>query len=217
MCSLTKNIIEKGLGDRIVRVEQLSHLIDGSRGRRYGLVNRALKSGELLRLQRGLYILADRFRSQNYHPFVLAQALAPGSYVSFETALAYHGWIPEQVFTTASVIPGRKSRLYENELFGSYRFQPLAINRGYFLELIGRHFMSGQSVLVAEPCRALLDLVCFRKIGWQGMGWLTDGLRIDPSMLHAITQQDINILKQVYRHKRMQSFLSSLALELNID
>jgi predicted transcriptional regulator of viral defense system len=44
------------------------------------------------------------------------------SYISFETALAYHGWIPERVFVTASVVPGRKSRRYENEKMG--------INRG---------------------------------------------------------------------------------------
>ena len=217
MHTLTKNIVEKGFKDRIIRVEQLSRLVDGSRDRRYGLVNRALKSGELLRVQRGLYVLADRYRSQNSHPFALAQALVPSSYVSFETALAYHGWIPEQVFSTASVIPGRKSRLYENELFGSYRFHSLAINRGCFLELVGRHFMSGQPVLVAEPCRALMDLVCFRKTRWQGMGWLTDGLRIDSGMLLAITRQDINILKQVYMHKRMQSFLCSFASELDFD
>jgi predicted transcriptional regulator of viral defense system len=68
-----------------------------------------MKSGELVRLQRGLYVLADRYRAQPCHSFAVAQAFAPGSYISFETALAYHGWIPERVFVTASVVPGRKS------------------------------------------------------------------------------------------------------------
>ena len=121
MHTVTKEIIDQGLADRIIRISQLSRVVGGSEGRRYGLVNRAVKSGELLRLQRGLYMLADRYRTQGNHPFALAQALSPGSYISFETALSYHGWIPEKVYITASVVPGRKSRRYENEKFGSYK------------------------------------------------------------------------------------------------
>jgi predicted transcriptional regulator of viral defense system len=217
MRTLTQNIVKSGLAGRIIRVEQLSRLLEGSRDRRYGLVNRALKNGELLRVQRGLYVLAQHYSSRNCHPFALAQALAPGSYVSFETALAYHGWIPEKVFSTVSVIPGRRSRLFENEVFGSYHFHPLAIHRGFFLELVNRHIMNGHAVLLAEPCRALMDLVCLRKERWQGIGWLTDGLRIHPDMLLSVTERDINILRQTYKHKRVQLFLAALASELNID
>jgi len=217
MHTVIKKIIEQGLSDRVIRGSQLKRVISGSAGRRYGLVNRALKSGELLRLQRGVYVLADRYRSASIHPFALAQALAAGSYISFETALSFHGWIPEKVYTTASVVPGRKSRHYVNEQFGSFSFNSLATETGFFLELVDRIQLDGQTMLVATPYRALMDLVCFRKVIWQGMGWFERGLRIDSSLLESITGEDITILKQVYKHKRMQSFLVSLALELNID
>ena len=217
MQTVTEKTIEHGLADRFIRVEQLSRLIGGSAGRRYGLVNRAIKSGELLRLQRGLYILADRYRTHHAHPFALAQALAPGSYISFETALSYHGWIPEKVFITASVVPSRKSRRYENEITGTYSFYSLATEQGRFLELVNRHQIDGQTMLVAQPCRALMDLVCLRKIAWEGPGWLSEGLRIDPDLLRSITRQDVNTLKQVYKHKRLKSFLSSLWRELRSD
>ncbi|MEA3467609.1 MAG: hypothetical protein U9R57_05210 [Thermodesulfobacteriota bacterium] len=217
MHTATKEIIEQGLSDRVIRGSQLNRVINGSAGRRYGLVNRALKSGELVRLQRGVYVLADRYRSYHLHPFALAQALAAGSYISFETALSFHGWIPEKVYTTASVVPGRKSRRYVNEQFGSYSFHSLATEPGFFLELVERCHVNGQVALVAEPCRALMDLVCFRKVIWQGMGWIEKGLRIDSSLLRNITREDITILKQVYKHKRVQLFLYSLALELNLD
>lgn len=218
LCILwTQEIIKQGLSDRIIRGNQLNRVINGSVGRRYGLVNRALKSGELLRLQRGVYVLADRYRSYSIHPFALAQVLAAGSYISFETALSFHGWIPEKVYTIAGVVPGRKSRQYVDEQFGSYSFHPLAMKPGVFLELVERCHVNGQIALVAKPCRALMDLVCFRKVIWQGMGWLEKGLRIDSRLLRSITSEDITILKQVYKHKRVQSFLYSLALELNID
>jgi len=146
-----------------------------------------MKAGELLRLVRGSYLLADRFRDYPGHPFALAQAFMPGSYVSFETALAHHGWIPEAVHTTASVVPGRKSLDYTHPVFGHFSFHPLAIRAGYFLELVGRLQITEQTMLVAEPLRALMDLVCLRKVEWQGMEWLTEGLRIDDETLRTIT------------------------------
>lgn len=98
MQTLAQKLIEQGLENRVLTEKQLARVLKGSRQRRYGLVNRALKAGELHRLSRGRYLLADRFRDYPGHPFALAQALVPGSYVSFETAFAHHGWIPEAVW-----------------------------------------------------------------------------------------------------------------------
>jgi len=209
--------VDQGLADRFIQASRLEQLIGGGRARRYGLVNRALKSGELVRLHRGLYVLANRYRSQPCHPFAVAQALAPGSFVSFETALAYHGWIPERVFTIASVVPGRKSRQYEDEVLGGYSFHPLAVHRGFFLELVQRVEVNGQVALVAEPFRALMDLVCLRKISWKGMAWLLENFRIDSELLGSVKKNDIATLEQVYKHKRMKSFLSSFRQELRLD
>ena len=217
MQPLTNKIIEQGLTNRVLRVSQLKRLVSGSAQCRYNLVNRALKAGELLRIQRGLYVLNARFRDYPCHPFVLAQALAPGSYVSFETALAYHGWIPEAVFTTASVVSGRKSRQFEHDKMGILSFHPLAIHRKHFLELVNRYQINGQSMLVAKPCRALMDLVCLRKLSWEGMDWLLEGLRIDRESLADITNDDIKVLELVYKQKRVKSYISSLSRELSLD
>jgi len=217
MQTVTRKIITSGLSDRIIRVEQLSRLVGGSDGRRHSLVNRALKSGELLRLQRGLYILADYFRHHRVHPFALAQGFAPGSYISFETALSYHGWIPEKVFTISSVVPGRKARRYENELLGNFTFSPLATEKGSFLELIARHRIDEQTVLIAAPCRALMDLLCLRKVIWQGIEWISEGLRIDSDLLNSISINDIKTLQHIYKHQRVKLFLSLLSKELFND
>ncbi|MCI5124039.1 MAG: hypothetical protein D3925_06080 [Candidatus Electrothrix sp. AR5] len=217
MNKVTEMLIQQGYADRFVRATQLDRLITGSPARRYSLVHRAMKSGELVRLQRGLYILADRFRSTPCHPFAAAQALAPTSYISFETALAYHGWIPEQVFTISSAVPGRKSRKYQHEQLGAYSFHPLAVQPGCFLELVDRVWVSGQTVLVARPCRALMDLVCLRKVSWKGLDWLLQGLRIDLEFLSSIAEEDIRNLNRVYKHRRVEGFLAGLCQELNHD
>lgn len=217
MNTLTNKIIEHGLVNRILKVSQLKRLVRGSAQRRHSLVNRAIKAGELLRVQRGLYMLNECFRDYPCHPFVLAQAIEPGSYISFETALAYHGWIPEAVFTTASVVSHRKSRHFEYAKMGIFSFRPLAVQREYFLELVNRHQINGQTMLVAKPCRALMDLVCSRKLTWEGMDWLLEGLRIDLELLSTITANDIKLLELIYKHKRVKSYLSNLGRELNLD
>jgi hypothetical protein len=217
MQTLTQQVIEHGLANRLLSDAQLARLFGGSPQRRHNLVNRAMKAGELVRLRRGSYVLDSRFRSYPAHPFTLAQAFMPGSYVSFETALAFHGWIPEAVRTTASVTPGRKSMAYEHPRFGSFSFHPLAILPGYFLELVERLQITGQTMLVAEPLRALMDLVCLRKVEWQGIGWLVEGLRVDYEHLRTVNGAEIKALDAVYRHKRVKSFLHALARELVDD
>ena len=217
MQTLTRIINEMKLSNRVLTDAQLARLVEGSDQRRHNLVNRALKAGELLRLRRGTYLLAESLRDYPPHPFALAQAFVPGSYVSFETALAHHGWIPEAVYTTASVTPGRKSLAYEHPVFGSFSFHPLAIEAGYFLELVEREVIADQTMLVAVPIRALMDLVCLRKAEWQGMGWLTEGLRIDLEHLRIVTSADIRTLGLVYKQKRVKSFLKSLSRELGND
>jgi hypothetical protein len=217
MQTLTRQVIEEGLANRVLSDTQLARLIEGSPQRRYSLVNRAMKAGELLRLRRGSYVLDARFRDYPIHPFALAQAFVPGSYVSFETALAHHGWIPEAVYTTANVTPGRKSASYEHPQFGSFAFHPLAIQDGYFLEHVERQQVDHQTFLLAKPIRALMDLVCLRKIGWQGMDWLVEGLRIDQDLLRGVTGADIRTLASVYKQKRVKDFLKALAKELGND
>lgn len=211
MQTLTHEIIENGLANRVLFERQLARLLDGSPQRRHHLVNRAMKAGDLTRLRRGAYILNTKYRSVPPHPFALGQAFVPGSYVSFETALEHHGWIPEATRVAASVTPGRKSYAYSHETFGEFTFHPLAITPGYFLELVSRQQHQQQCWFIAKPFRALMDLVCLRKVEWQGIEWLTEGLRIDPDSLRTITIADIRTLEFVYTQKRVKSFLQSLA------
>ncbi len=217
MKSLTEKLIESGEANRVLNDIQLKRLLAASDASRYGLVNRALKVGELHRVKRGMYVLDDKYRDYPLHPFALAQMIAPGSYVSLETALAHHGWIPEAVYTTASILSGRKSKHYEYEKFGSFSFHPLAIETGYFLELVMRQKVGEQAMLIAKPIRALMDLVCLRKKEWQGIEWLIDGMRIDYDYLRTINNADIRTLKFVYKQKRVKKFLEELSRELGND
>lgn len=216
MQTLTRQLTETGLGDRILTDHQLKRLVAGTDQRRHHLVNRAVKAGELVRLRRGLYALADKLRESPVHPFTVAQMLVPGSYVSLETALAFHGWIPEAVYTTASIVPGRKTKEFRHEKLGFFTFHPLALQRGSFLEHVRRVEASGQSFLVAEPLRALMDLVCLRKVEWQSFAWIEQGLRVDADALNKVTGAELRTLKEVYKHERMRNFIGELEQSLGL-
>ncbi|MFT5608664.1 MAG: putative transcriptional regulator of viral defense system [Gammaproteobacteria bacterium] len=216
MNSLTQCIAKAGYSDKTLTDKQLARLVGGSAQRRYGLVNRALKAGELVRIQRGVYALADDFRQNSLHPFYIANTLHSGSYVSMESALAYYGWIPEAVYVTTNVIRGRRSKEINHERFGQIIFTPLAINRYSFLELVERVQLNDQTILMAKPIRALMDLVYERKLDWQGLDWFEQSLRIDNENLSSVSAGDMTTLKTIYKHKRMQQFLVQFEQALEI-
>ncbi len=118
-------------------------------------LSRWVAAGRLLRLRRGLYALAPPYRQLRPHPFLVANQLQRGSYVSLQSALAYHGLIPEHVPVTTSVGPGG-TRRWHNPI-GRFEFRHLAsaLVHGYeHLEVT-----AGQWAFVAGPEKALLDLV----------------------------------------------------------
>jgi|LauGreSuBDMM15SN_2_FD.fasta_scaffold67912_2 hypothetical protein len=215
MISITTTIIEAGYGDRPFTERQLARILQVGDASRYGLVNRALRDGSLLRVRRGLYLLGTTWsrrgpENPEIHPFAIAQALKPGSYISFETALSYHGWIPEAVYLTASVTPDSKTLRYETNGLGSFEFSPLATNEFQFLVGVSRIKVGQSTTLVARPLRALMDLVASRKLAWQGLDWITHGLRVDTEYLQSLSAADFDDLKPVYKHKSAGDFLANL-------
>lgn len=217
MTPLTEMIIQAGDKGRIFSVQTLQHLLAGSDDSRYGLVNRALKKGEILQIKRGLYILADQYRDQPVHPFVVAQQMSPGSFISLETALSFHGWIPEGVTTTASMIHGGKSSQSLHEPFGLFSYHRMTVIPGSFLSMVQRHTLEKQVSFIADPLRALLDMVYLRKLTWQGIGFIVDGLRIEEDQLRAESVENIKQLECIYRGKREQHFIKNLLQSLSHD
>lgn len=210
MPSVAQLVATSDLRDRIFSERQLGAVVGGGEARRYGLVNRALKDGSLIRLKRGVYTLGREYHSEAVHPFAVAQGLLPGSYVSFESALAHHGWIPEAVFVTASVSPGRKTQRFDTADFGQFGFHPLALAEYRFLVGVERASFNGLTAFVAQPLRALMDLVALRKSRWSGLAWLVDGMRIDEDLLLTTRRKDFAALKPVYKHQAVNEFLSAL-------
>lgn len=118
-------------------------------------LSRWTRSGKVVQLRRGVYVLGEPYRGAPPHPFLVANRLVRGSYVSTESALAHAGLIPEAVPSTTSVCTGRPLTLHTSIGVFSYRHIKLSLFYGYVREpLIDR-----RSAHVALPEKALLDLV----------------------------------------------------------
>jgi hypothetical protein len=118
-------------------------------------LSRWITAGKLLQLRRGLYALAPAWRKVEPHPFLVANALQRGSYVSLQSALAFHGVIPEHVPVVTSVGPGRPETI--RNALGTFQFNHVGsgLAFGYArIEMSPRQF-----AFVAGPEKALLDLV----------------------------------------------------------
>ncbi|MFH2102879.1 MAG: hypothetical protein ABIJ39_05935 [Chloroflexota bacterium] len=120
-------------------------------------LTRWTKSERLYQLRRGVYTLAPPHQKVKPHPFLVANLLQRASYVSLQSALAFHGMIPEMVQITTSVTAGRPER--RNTPLGVFEYRHIQrdLLRGY--RMTDLDTVSGQQALVATPEKALLDLV----------------------------------------------------------
>ena len=118
-------------------------------------LSRWTQTGRVYQLRRGLYTLAPPFQKVRPHPFLVANRLVRGSYVSLQSALAHHGLIPEAVPVTTSVSAMRPARWDTSLGVYEYRHVKKELLFGYQRIDLG----GNQQAFVAAAEKALLDLV----------------------------------------------------------
>ena len=213
MLSSIEKLIDAGFRNRVIRTDDIYHVFCGSSGRIQSLVYRAMSAGELIRLRRGIYILCSKYRSQKPVSFYLANQMVKESYVSFESALSFHGWIPESVPVVASAVRSSRSSILRTSL-GRFEYTHIPLGKADFLTIVERVDAGVQSFLVASPIRALADIVYERKLQWAGFGFLTESLRVDEYELRTLKREDFEQIISVFRSKRVRKYMQKLEQEL---
>lgn len=154
LLSVQKKLRESGstifTTDEFLRFTGLS----ATAGRKFLLRYAAL--GVYWQIRRGLYAIRD----DSLHPWAVANRLYHPSYISLETALSHYGMIPETIYSITSITP-KITRQFEacdrHFLFHTIRQKAYT---GYCpLQL------DGQTILVAEPEKALADYFYFAHLG----------------------------------------------------
>ena len=185
----------------------LAAVINGSDDKRYGLVKRALASGDLIRVRKGLYCLGQKHRRAELDLFVIAEYIYGPSYISFESALSYHGWIPEAVYTVTSGSMG-KARDFHTPL-GHFSYTRIPVPVLY--EGVDR---LDTGVFIARPLRALLDYIYTRRLDWTGIDPVVNSLRVDHELLQKLPRVELKRYRSIYPGQRVGKFLDGLVRSL---
>ena len=185
MRKTTRNIFEDWQ-QSFIRDVDLAQILGRTDDARYAIVKRALKSGSLVHLRKGLYLIASKVKQRLPDVFELALLIYSPSIISLESALAYHGWIPEAVYTTTCVTPKRAQEF--KTPFGVFTYKRVP-ECGFY---VGVTRVS--RFLIAEPWKALADFMYTRHKSWNSLDELEADLRIDRITME---QSDLELLKEL--------------------
>jgi predicted transcriptional regulator of viral defense system len=133
-------------------------------------LSRWVASGRLIQLRRGLYVVAPPYSTDAPSLFSVASRIRVPSCISLQSALSYHGVIPESTPVVTSVTTGRPGR-FDTPL-GTFLYRHL--KRELFWGYLEVNVEAGQKAFVATAEKALLDLY-----------YLTPGV-IQPAFVHEL-------------------------------
>ncbi len=178
------------------------------------LLKRAVAADEVWRIVRGLYCLSTRFlKGSRIDPLALAQRVHGPSYVSLETALSYHGWIPEGVQTLTSAALAR-SREFRTPL-GVFSFTRVPQVR--FMAGVRRISPpAGGSFYLATPLKALADTVYVQRHDWISAAPVVQSLRVGEESLAELSGELFDEVLSAYPCGRVRRFLDGLRRNLKV-
>lgn len=118
-------------------------------------IHRLEKSGDIIRLKRGLYVVSSDITHKPVSVELAANHLYAPSYVSCRTALRFYGLIPEAVYSTESMTL-KHARTFETPI-GVFSYSHVA----HDVFPIGLTNLSRNdcSFIIASPEKALCDLI----------------------------------------------------------
>ncbi|RLA58049.1 MAG: hypothetical protein DRR04_11920 [Gammaproteobacteria bacterium] len=193
--------------------EQAALWVGSHRARLDALLKRAVASGEVWRVRKGLYCLSKRYTQGRFNPLELAQRIHGPSYVSLETALSQHGWIPEAVRAVTSVTLER-SRTF-NTTIGLFSFT--RVPQRNFLSGVRRASLEGGGAFfLATPLKALADHVYVQRFEWQSADPVVESLRVEYESLAELTAELFDEVMPAYKPGRVSRFLAGLRKDLKL-
>lgn len=116
---------------------------------------RWVRDGRLIKLHKGFYTLAEPYRKIKQELFNIANSLKSPSYVSLQSALSWHGLIPEFVPAITSITTARP-QVIETPLG---RLEYRHVNKNFFCGYQKVELSERQQAFVAIAEKALFDLV----------------------------------------------------------
>lgn len=189
-----------------IRSVDLQLLLPNGDLSRYGVVKRALKSGELIHLRRGVYLVGSWRQKSLADAFEIAQILYGPSYISFESALSFHGWIPERVPIITSACMKRATKFDTPIGLFTYAKVPTDL----FLLAVNHFYDTNSIYLIASPWRAVADIIYTTHRDWNDLNSFAEDLRIEEDALQHSDKGILHNLSFEYPNQRTCHVLKKL-------
>lgn len=189
---------------------ELKSMLTGTENARKSIIKRAVQEGYLQRLRRDYYLIRNIANKAAINSFELAQLVYGPSYISFESALSYHSWIPERVTVTCS------ATLKQTQSFitpiGEFSFEKIPntsfkLGVSYVKESFARY-------LIADPWKSIADMIYSRKKKWNSINDLMLDLRIEETCIQEHNLDLLSELSHNYSHKLTRKTLQIFYKEL---
>lgn len=175
------------------------------------LLSRMVKSGELIRLKNGFFLIAEKI-AQGPIPYEqIANLLSGPSYLSFEWALSYYQMIPEGVYVMTSASASR-SKSFSTPI-GTFDYTHLSHHR-YCIGIDQQKNALG-NFLIATPEKALADLIHLKSAKLEGQDLLLDlieGRRMDEIQLKSLNKSHLCEIAENYKSKSIKNLVNVLGL-----
>ncbi len=169
-----------------------------------------LKSGDLVRVKKGLYVFGPHIAQSRYSLEILANLIYGPSAISLNYALSFYGLIPEKV-TTITSITNKRNKSFSTPV-GEFTYQymnhakyPIGIE--LLTQINGRHF------LIASPEKALCDYISLidKKIVAGNIDemhkYLLLDLRLDETGLRQMRLSRLTDINAAYQDPRLTQLI----------
>lgn len=169
-------------------LEEVRQIATNSESHLHNQLSQWTGQGRLVQLRKGKYLLGSQYRKFTPPTYYISNYLYRPSYVSLATALGYYDLIPEAVGIVQAITP-KHGREWTNDL-GTFKYRSIKQERfwGYREDVLDR-IPAQNRFFIAEPEKAILDLMYFRNGEW------TKG-RITAMRFQSFERVDSNKLKE---------------------
>lgn len=187
----------------------LHHILDKSSYSRQAIIKRARQKGLMTQIRRDLYLI-NRPGMHPINSFEIAPIIYGPAYISFESALSYHGWIPEAV-RTITCASTKRAQEFETPL-GIFSYEHIPIKA--FSLGIEQYEKEGSTLFIAAPMKAIADMIYARKKLWKTIDDLCEDLRIEPDSIKKSDKQLLTTLAENYPSVRVKQAVNLLKMGL---
>jgi hypothetical protein len=195
----------------IFTLSDASIVVAGTEYSLHGLIKRAINDQDILHLRRGLYCLAPKYQKNPISIYQLAQRIYGPSYISRESALSYHGWIPESVQICTNTSYGN-AKYFKNPM-GHFCYKRVPqISFYQSVEYVKSE--NGVVFLMASPVKALMDFLYLLRWKSTNIKEIMASLRIEMEDWSSVTKDELISLKKSYSNRRVKQVLENWIREL---